>query len=161
MDSPSTSPVAITCENSAELSLDDKRNNANMVAAMKASGMAANATRKAAKNPKALQSVVNALITATNAFDVAAVLALFAEDGMIDDPSTGHVFIGKRGIQRYIQEYFVGYNTSTRLLTVRKMGTNQVRVRVDFTGDFGHEIGTLLIRIDSDGLIVRVDAALE
>ncbi len=52
MDSPSTSPVAITCENSAELSLDDKRNNANMVAAMKASRMAANATRKAAKNPK-------------------------------------------------------------------------------------------------------------
>ncbi|WP_238533183.1 nuclear transport factor 2 family protein [Xanthomonas phaseoli] len=111
--------------------------------------------------PKALQSVVNALITATNAFDVAAVLALFAEDGMIDDPSTGHVFIGKCGIQRYIDEYFVGYNTSTRLLTVRMMGTNQVRVRVDFTGDFGHEIGMLLIRIDSDGLIVRIDAALE
>ena len=32
---------------------------------------------------------------------------------------------------------------------------------MDFTGDFGHEIGTLKIAIDASGLIARIDADLE
>ncbi|EWY35760.1 hypothetical protein N825_35915 [Skermanella stibiiresistens SB22] len=34
-------------------------------------------------------------------------------------------------------------------------------MRVDFTGDFGHEIGLLDISVDGDGLITRIDADLE
>ena len=34
-------------------------------------------------------------------------------------------------------------------------------VRLDFTGDFGHEIGTLKIAANSAGLIQRIDADLE
>jgi len=36
-----------------------------------------------------------------------------------------------------------------------------VRARVDFTGDFGHEIGLLEILSDPAGLIVRINADLE
>jgi hypothetical protein len=34
-------------------------------------------------------------------------------------------------------------------------------VRVDFTGDFGHEIGLLEITLNDVGLIARIDANLE
>lgn len=37
----------------------------------------------------------------------------------------------------------------------------RARVRVDFTGDFGHEIGLLDISVNADGLITRIDADLE
>lgn len=38
---------------------------------------------------------------------------------------------------------------------------NHAEVRVDFTGDFGHEIGSLKFATTSDGLIERIDADLE
>ncbi|MCY1745120.1 MULTISPECIES: hypothetical protein [Ensifer] len=34
-------------------------------------------------------------------------------------------------------------------------------VRLDFTGDFGHETGILNIAINATGLIERIDADLE
>ncbi|WP_274595976.1 hypothetical protein [Rhodoferax sediminis] len=33
--------------------------------------------------------------------------------------------------------------------------------QVDFTGDFGHEIGVLEMTVNEDGQIVRIDANLE
>lgn len=108
-----------------------------------------------------LQTVAEAFIAATNAFDVEQALALFKPDAEIDDPSTGHRFVGQAGVRDYLERYFVGYRTVTRLLSIRPLGQGRARVRVDFTGDFGHEIGLLAISIDARGLIVRVDADLE
>nr|WP_245305756.1 hypothetical protein [Rhizobium leguminosarum] len=34
-------------------------------------------------------------------------------------------------------------------------------IRLDFTGDFGHEVGTLKIAANAGGLIQRIDADLE
>lgn len=108
-----------------------------------------------------LRRGANALIEATNAFNVDHVLTLFTPYAVIDDPSTGHRFDGHAGIRDYIEQYFIGYNTVTRFLSIQSLGENQARVRVDFTGDFGHEIGLLDIALNADGLIVRIDASLE
>ena len=108
-----------------------------------------------------LRQVVDALIAATNAFAVEQVLGLFAHEAVIDDPSTGHRFDGHAGIRRYVERYFVGYQTVTRLLSMQRIGPQRARVRVDFTGDFGHEIGNLDISVDAQGLIARLDADLE
>ncbi len=108
-----------------------------------------------------LRRVADALIAATNAFAVEQVLGLFAHDAVIDDPSTGHRFDGHAGIRRYVEQYFVGYQTVTRFLSMQRIGPQRARVRVDFTGDFGHEIGNLDISVDAQGLIARLNADLE
>ncbi|UCV01355.1 nuclear transport factor 2 family protein [Acidovorax radicis] len=105
--------------------------------------------------------MANALIAATNAFDVKHALSLFAHDAVIDDPSTGHRFDGHDGIRNYIEQYFIGYHTVTRFLSMKRLGYNRACVRVDFTGDFGHEIGKLEITVNAKGLIAQVDADLE
>lgn len=108
-----------------------------------------------------MQTVVDALIEATNAFDTEAALALFTPDAVIDDPSTGEVFDGHAGIRDYVERFFAGYHTVTKLLSVTPLGPNRVRARVDFTGDFGHEIGRLDLTLNAAGLITRIDAELE
>lgn len=108
-----------------------------------------------------LRQSANAFIATTNAGDVDAALKLFAPHALIDDPSTGHCFEGHTGIRTYIQQFFVGYHTVTRLLSLENLGTGLARVRVDFTGDFGHEIGLLDMSVDAAGIIVRIDASLE
>lgn len=109
----------------------------------------------------ASRSVANALIAATNAFDVESAVRLFAADAVIDDPSTGHRYAGHSGVREYVERYFVGYRTTTRLLSVARVSDDRTRVRVYFSGDFGHEIGLLQIALDAAGLIVRIDADLE
>lgn len=108
-----------------------------------------------------LQAAADALIATTNAFDVESALRLFTPDAVIDDPSTGHRYVGHAGIREYVEQFFVGYHTVTRFLSIKSLGDNRARVRVDFTGDFGHEIGLLDISVDSNGQIIRIDADLE
>lgn len=111
--------------------------------------------------PPPLQAMMERFIVAANAFDVDAALALFAPDAVIDDPSTGHRFVGHAGIGDYLTRYFVAYRTVTRLLSITALEDGRTRIRVDFTGDFGHEIGLLDVRIHPGGLIRRIDADLE
>jgi ketosteroid isomerase-like protein len=107
------------------------------------------------------QSLVVAFLAATNAFDTDAAVALFARDAVIDDPSTGERFAGQRGVRDYVERFFVGYHTVSRLLSVEPLGHGRSRARVDFTGDFGHEVGRLDLVVDDDGRITRIDADLE
>lgn len=111
--------------------------------------------------PAPLQDTVERFIAATNAFDVDAALALFAPDAVIDDPSTGHRFVGHAGIGDYLTRYFVGYRTVTRLLSITALEDGRTRASVDFIGDFGHEIGLLDMTIHRGGHILRIDADLE
>lgn len=108
-----------------------------------------------------MHKIGDRLIVATNTFDTDRALAMFTQDAVIDDPSTGHRFIGRAGIRDYIEQYFVGYHTTTRVLSAKTAGPGRMILRVDFTGDFGHEIGILKISINADGLISRIDANLE
>lgn len=121
-------------------------------------GAAVDAMRRQSDQPR---EAAAAFIAASNAFDVGRVLALFAPEAVIDDPSTGHCFDGHAGVRVYIERYFIGYQTVTRLLSLDSLGAERARARVDFTGDFGHEIGVLVFRVNSEGLIVRIDAHLE
>ncbi|MVA12237.1 nuclear transport factor 2 family protein [Agrobacterium vitis] len=108
-----------------------------------------------------LRTVADALVSATNAFDVDTALTLFTPDAVIDDPSTGHRFKGHAGIRDYVERYFIGYHTVTCFLSIETIGETRARLRVDFTGNFGHEIGLLDISINAKGLITRIDADLE
>ncbi len=108
-----------------------------------------------------LRKAVDAFIAATNSYDVERVLVLFTPDAVIDDPSTGHCFDGHAGIRNYIEQFFIGYRTVTRFLSIESLGHNQARVRVNFTGNFGHEIGWLDMSVNTEGIIVRIDAGLE
>ena len=108
-----------------------------------------------------LRTVADRLIKATNAFDIEAAFALFMPDAIIEDPSVGESFVGHAGIREYLERFFVDYHTVTRLLSVKFVGEDHMRMRVDFTGDFGHEIGLLEMSVNADGLIVRLDADLE
>ena len=111
--------------------------------------------------PHPLQATVESFIAAANLFDIEAALALFTPAAVIDDPSTGHTFNNHAGVRDYLERYFVGYLTVTRLLSVEGLCNARARARVDFTGDFGHEIGLLDITVDRQGRIVRIDAELE
>ena len=94
------------------------------------------AMRRGAMDPthEHLRQVAGALIAATNAFAVEQVLGLFAHEAVIDDPSTGQRFDGHAGIRRYVEQYFIGYQTVTRFLSMQRIGPQRARVRVDFTG---------------------------
>lgn len=108
-----------------------------------------------------MKKLVDTFIRTANAFDVDGAAALFASDATIDDVSVGDAFVGTEGIRLYVERFFVGYNTASTLLSLEQLDDFSASARLDFTGDFGHEIGTLKITINSEGLIERIDADLE
>ncbi|WP_159953373.1 nuclear transport factor 2 family protein [Rhizobium sp. 18065] len=108
-----------------------------------------------------MQKLVENFIKTTNAFDIDGALSLFTPEAVIDDVSVGDAFEGREGVRRYLERFFVGYNTRSRLLSIEHLDDFNAIVRLDFTGDFGHEIGVLNIAVGPDGLINRIDADLE
>ncbi|ESQ79354.1 nuclear transport factor 2 family protein [Asticcacaulis sp. YBE204] len=108
-----------------------------------------------------MQKIIKRFIATANTFDVEGVLSLFAADAVINDVSVGDVFAGRDGVQLYLQRFFVGYNTASTLLSIESLDNFNANIRLNFTGDFGHEIGILKIAINADGLIERIDADLE
>ena len=107
-----------------------------------------------------MQTLIENFIRATNAFDVEKALALFGPEAIIDDVSVGDAFVGTDGVRDYLERFFVGYHTSSTLLEIDILDAHHAHVRLDFKGDFGHEIGTLEITTNQDGLIERIDADL-
>ncbi|MEP9368933.1 nuclear transport factor 2 family protein [Xanthobacter sp. VNH20] len=96
-----------------------------------------------------LAQVADALIAATNAGDADAVIALLTPDAVIDDPSTVHRFEGQAGIRTYVERSLFGYHTVTRFLAIDGSPDGRAGVRVDFTGDFSHEIGLLDLTVEA------------
>jgi ketosteroid isomerase-like protein len=108
-----------------------------------------------------LKSIIQQFINATNAFDVEAALKLFAIDAVIDDVSVGEKFENIIGVRKYLEKFFVGYNTVTKLESVAILDDRRAKAHVDFTGDFGHETGGLNFILNSDGLIITINAYLD
>ena len=108
-----------------------------------------------------MQTLVKNFIRTANAFDIEGTLSLFATDAVIDDVSVGNAFVGRDEVRLYLERFFVGYNTASRLLSLDQLDDFNAVVRLDFTGDFGHEVGILKISTNSEALIVRIDADLE
>lgn len=107
-----------------------------------------------------MQDLIEKLVAATNAFDVQTTLALFAAETSIDDISVGRKFPGAAGVQTYIEHFFVGYHTVTKIESIELLGERRAIAHLDFTGDFGHETGFLDIKTDRNGLITRIKADL-
>ncbi len=108
-----------------------------------------------------MQTIVESFIRTANAFDVDGALGVFASDAVIDDVSVGDAFVGQDGVRGYLERFFVGYNTRSKLLSLEALDDRNVTVRLDFTGEFGHEIGVFKIVVNAGGLIERIDADLE
>jgi hypothetical protein len=108
-----------------------------------------------------MKKLVNNFIENANAFNVDGMLVLFNADAVIDDVSVGDAFAGTDGVRRYLEQYFVGYHTTTALLALEHKDEFTASARVDFTGDFGHETGWLRFKLGTDGLIERIDANLD
>lgn len=108
-----------------------------------------------------MKNTIDPLIAATNAYDVEVALTLFAPDAVIDDVSVGEKFEKAEGVRRYLEQFFVGYNTVSKVLSVDVTGEHRTLARLDFTGDFGHEIGLLDVTTNEHGLIISIDADLD
>ncbi|WP_027051127.1 nuclear transport factor 2 family protein [Mesorhizobium erdmanii] len=108
-----------------------------------------------------MQELIKNFIETTNAGDVAGALSLFAPDAIIDDVSVGDTFVGRDSVRLYLERFFVGYHTCSKLVSIKTIDDVHANVRLDFTGDFGHEVGTLKITLNADGLIARADADLD
>ncbi|MDB5256773.1 MAG: hypothetical protein JWM14_1468 [Chitinophagaceae bacterium] len=111
--------------------------------------------------PVSIEKIIEQLINTTNAFDVKTALSLFAANAVIDDVSVGEKFKHTAGIRKYLEQFFVGYHTVTRLESLELINDRQANAQVDFTGDFGHETGALHVTLNNDGLIVAIDAYLD
>ena len=83
-----------------------------------------------------MRDLVERFIQTTNAFDVEGALTLFAPDAVIDDASVGDAFVGSAGIRAYVERFFVGYNTISRLISLQQPDDRHAVVRLNFTGDF-------------------------
>ncbi|MGN8055989.1 nuclear transport factor 2 family protein [Pedobacter sp. 22163] len=107
------------------------------------------------------EQIVRSFIAAANNFDTQTVLDLFTPDGVIEDVSVGEKFQQEEGIRKYFVTFFIGYHTSTQLLSVEETGSDKILAKVDFTGDFGHETGGLAIHFNETGLIKHIEAYLD
>ena len=108
-----------------------------------------------------VRGVIERFVAAANAFDVDAALALFAKGAVINDVSVGETFTGTSGVRRYLEQYFVGYHTVSRVISVDVVDVVRAKAHLDFTGDFGHETGVLEVTIDAEGRIAAVAADLD
>jgi ketosteroid isomerase-like protein len=108
-----------------------------------------------------IKNVIQQFINATNEFDVKKALALFSDDAVIDDVSVGEKFKSTNGVRKYLEKFFVGYHTATKLESLKVLDSLHAKAQVDFTGDFGHETGGLNCTINTDGLITAIDAYLD
>ena len=112
------------------------------------------------KDPN-IKTIIQQFIKVTNAFDAKTALTLFAKDAVIDDVSVGQKFKNTAGVRNYLEKFFVGYNTVTKLESLKRISKTQALAQVDFTGDFGHETGGLNFTINTDGLIIGINAHLD
>jgi hypothetical protein len=108
-----------------------------------------------------MKKIIKQFIDAANGFDVEAALTLFADDAVIDDISVGEKFKNTTGVRKYLDNFFVGYKTVTKLESIEVIDDRNAMVKVDFTGDFGHETGGLDFTINSAGLIITINAYLD
>ncbi|KIO74473.1 hypothetical protein TH53_26235 [Pedobacter lusitanus] len=108
-----------------------------------------------------IQTLINDWIAAGNAFDTERYLSFYLEDAVLDDPSVGKVFKGRREIKKYFDSYFIGYNTRTELVNLDIINNSQAHIEVKFSGNFSEvSIGGLFHLTFKEGKIAFVKADL-
>jgi ketosteroid isomerase-like protein len=108
-----------------------------------------------------IKKIIQQFINSTNMFDIEKSIQLFADDAIIDDVSVGAKFKNISGVRDYLEKFFLGYHTVTKLESLKLVSNLNAIAQVDFKGDFGHETGGLNITINKKGLITKIDAHLD
>lgn len=108
-----------------------------------------------------IKQIIKQFIKATNAFDVETALKLFSDKVVIDDVSVGEKFKGLKGVRNYLETFFVGYKTVSKLESVDVIDKRNALAQIDFTGNFGHETGGLKFTFNEEGLIIAISAHLD
>lgn len=83
-----------------------------------------------------IPAFINDWLVASNAYDTKKYLTFYLPNAVLDDPSVGRKFEGHEGIQRYFENYFIGYNTQTKLVSLEITDDDQAHLEVEFTGEF-------------------------
>lgn len=108
-----------------------------------------------------IHTFIKEWIAASNAFDTIKYLGFYSPDAVLDDPSVGRKFKGHKGIQQYFNDYFIGYNTSTKQVKLEVLNESQAHLEVQFTGDFPEsKIGGTFEFMFENGKIAFVKAGL-
>lgn len=82
-----------------------------------------------------IQAFLTDWIEASNNYDIPKYLDKYLPDAILDDPSVGKTFQGHKGIEAYFTNYFIDYNTQTKLIRLDSSGPNAY-IEVEFTGTF-------------------------
>jgi len=108
-----------------------------------------------------IQTFIHEWIAVGNAFDTERYLGFYLEDAVLDDPSVGEVFKGRKEIKKYFDSYFIEYNTLTELVSLDLINNNQALIEVKFSGNFSEgKIGGLFDITFKEGKIAFVKADL-
>ena len=83
-----------------------------------------------------IEKLIDDWIEVSNSYDTEKYLSFFGEKAILDDPSVGRKFSGKKGIGEYFTSYFIGYKTQTKKVSLLVKDENQAHLEVEFTGDF-------------------------
>ena len=75
--------------------------------------------------------------------------------------SVGEKFEGKQEVRKYLEDFFVCYETKTNVKSIHEIDKYNAKLKVDFNGKFGHETGGLDFTTGEDGLITRVGAYMD
>ncbi|RKL65864.1 hypothetical protein CR203_18610 [Salipaludibacillus neizhouensis] len=112
--------------------------------------------------PEGLHPIISKFMEMLNLHNTEGYEETFSKDAVINEISVGRNYEGKEEIKEYFTNYFIGYNTQTKLVSHTNENYDKVNVRVFFTGDFpGGEIYGSFKFILHDGYITYLEADLE
>ena len=108
-----------------------------------------------------IEKLIEDWIAVSNSYNTDKYLSFYGEKAILDDPSVGRKFNGKKGIEEYFENYFIGYKTQTKKVNIIVKDENQAHLEVEFTGDFPQgKVGGTFDFIFKDGKIELVTADL-
>ena len=108
-----------------------------------------------------IEKLIEEWIVASNSYYTEQYLSFYAETAILDDPSVGRKFNGKKGIREYFESYFIGYKTQTKKVSLVVKDENHAHLEVEFTGDFPEgKIRGMFDFTFKDGMIEFISADL-
>jgi hypothetical protein len=108
-----------------------------------------------------IKAFIKDWLVVSNAYDIKSYLEKWHKTAVLDDPSVGQVFKGHSGIKKYFEDYFIGYNTQTRLIKLNTLSENEAHIEVEFTGEFpGYRVGGMFDLTFKEGKILTAKADL-
>jgi hypothetical protein len=79
---------------------------------------------------------IGSFLASANAFDTNTFIKHWHKDAVLDDPSVGRKFNGHDEIREYFEDYFIGYQTQTKLTKTVAKGEQEIYIEVLFSGSF-------------------------